>query len=84
MDAVEYVKKIQKICDSQPSKSCGKCTLENFDCGFPHQSNQAALVVEIVEKFDFKNPVMPNICPYCGSGLAKGGFVTNKIWKCGE
>lgn len=74
MDAIEYIKKAQKICAIYtPSKgscrTCEQCPLEKFDCGFPDDEEKVALTVKIVEKFDVEKPGAPNVCPNCGRKL---------------
>jgi hypothetical protein len=49
MDAKEYLRKIDLICNTSGS-NCGKCPLEQFNCGYPINSDYIDMTVALVEQ----------------------------------
>ena len=69
MDAVDYIKKVQKICkEFEPLlENCDVCPLEKFSCGFPTKEEDAEKVVEFVKDFVFDKIIEKSQrCSCCG------------------
>lgn len=71
MNAVEYIKKAQKICDKFEvlEGNCTICPLGKFACGLPRELAEAKEVVELVEQFNFADVPPQTTCAKCGEEL---------------
>ena len=76
MDALEFTKELQRMCDSHPH-GCGRCDLCGVSGGHLCGVENLEKAIPIVEKWSKEHPIVRNV-DHVAEGLEKLGYKVNK------